>query len=594
MTANANQPQLRRSAIRWSGLGAFIVICAVLTAFSWLLLDTILKWTLERSIGTLNGAEVNIESVEHSWSPLGLTVTGVQMTDPSQPEFNRLVMQQITADINVEQLLMGRFHFENVVSTGIRVHQPRATVGDVYQLPDKEALGGLAAQGLEALNLAMPNTDEILARLELKTPAAIAQAKNTINEEKARFEQIKADIPTAEDLQTYEAELKKITSAEIKTPQQLQQKKEEFEQLKAKFEADKERLKAIKESAQAAVAQLRADFEAVKNAPAQDLERAQQLLQLNIEGLEELTAVLFGEQMRQWSQYMLMAYEQLAPMLARSADENLVKPQRGEGIWFEFNDASAPPSFLIKKAQTEFAWQDTVLNVDWANITHQHEQLGQPTTFVARADNSALWQSLNLNGELALTPLGVDAKQQWQVKGIQLSQLQLSEKAEFMANIVSALLDSEGSVSLRDNLFDGGAVVRLADMQVEATAENRWAQVIATALSQLQRLDINADITGELTSPAFALASDLDRQLGSALKQAALDASKTELAGLTAKLQQQSSSFLGENDQLLDDLSGLLNNAEQREQKLQELLKAKFEGAIEDKLKDKLKGLLGG
>jgi uncharacterized protein (TIGR03545 family) len=594
MSATNTKNTVRPSAIRWSGLSAFIIICALLVAFSWLLLDTIIKWTLERTIGTLNGAEVNISQVEHHWSPLGLKITGIQVTDPAEPEFNRLVIGDVTGEINVEQLLLGRFHFENVVSTGIRVHQQRSAPGEVYQIPDKQDIQDWTKDGLAKLNLSMPNVDDIIARVDLQTPAAIERAKATVAEQKAVLEEARDSLPTAEDLKAYEAELKKITEGEIKTPQQLQERREQFNALKEKFEADRARLKEVKEQASAAVDTLKADFEAVKSAPQQDLERAQQLMQLNSEGLSEITAVLFGEQMRQWSQYILLAYEQLAPMLARSADETLVKPQRGEGIWFEFSDANEPPSFLIKKAKTEFAWGETVLDVDWANITHQHEQLGQPTTFMARADNSSLWQNLNLNGELALTAEGIDAKQQWQVKGIQLNSLELSEQAEFVATLAAALLDSEGEVSLRDNMFDGGGTVRLADMKVEASAQNRWTEVIANALRQLNRLDINADIQGALNAPEFSFNSDLDRQLGSALKAAALDAGRTELAGLQSKLQEQTGGFLGENQDVLASFSTLLGDADQRDAKLQELLKAKFESKLEDKLKDRLKGVLGG
>src|SRR5690606_18431270 len=105
--------------------------------------------------------------------------------------------------------------------------------------------------------------------------------------------------------------------------------REEFNALKEKFEADRARLKEIKARAATAIDTLKADFETVKNAPQQDLERAQQLMQLNSEGLSEITAVLFGEQMRQWSQYILLAYERLAPLLARSAYKKVVNPLRG-------------------------------------------------------------------------------------------------------------------------------------------------------------------------------------------------------------------------------------------------------------------------
>ncbi|OZB03712.1 MAG: hypothetical protein B7X54_09335, partial [Idiomarina sp. 34-48-12] len=285
MSTKTQKSAVRPSAIRWSGLSAFIIICALLMAFSWLLLDTIIKWTLERTIGTLNGAEVNISQVEHNWSPLGLTITEIQVTDPAEPEFNRLVIGDVTGEINVEQLLLGRFHFENVVSSGIRVHQQRSAPGEVYQIPDKQDVKDWTKDGLAKLNLSMPNVDDIIARVDLQTPAAIEQAKASVAEQKAVLEEARNSLPTADDLKAYEAELKKITEAEIKTPQQLQEKREEFNALKEKFEADRARLIEIKARASTAIDTLKADFETVKNAPQQDLERAQQLMQLNSEGL---------------------------------------------------------------------------------------------------------------------------------------------------------------------------------------------------------------------------------------------------------------------------------------------------------------------
>ncbi|SDB36457.1 TIGR03545 family protein [Pseudidiomarina indica] len=587
-------PVERRSTIRWSGLGVFLIICGLLFAFSWLLLDSILKWTIERSVGAMNGAEVNVSQVDHRWSPLGIEVRGIQVTDPAQPDYNRLVIDQLKGSVNVEQLLLGRLHIEDMVATGIRVHQPRAKTGEVYQTTEESGdLKQWALDSLADLNMALPDVDEIVARIELQTPAAIERAKATVAEQREVLAQIKQDLPSAELLKSYEEELKKLTETDIKTPQQLQQLQDQFNALKEQFEADRERLKSIKERASQAVATLKEDFEAVQQAPSQDIERAQQLLQFNSEGFTEITAVLFGDQMRQWSQYILLAYDTLAPMLARSADESLVEPQRGEGVWFEFSQADEPPSFLVKKAVTEFVWGETRVDANWTNITHQHQQLGQPTTFQVRSDQSPLWQLLNLNGELALTDSGVDAKQQWQVKGVSLEEVGLSDSSEFTASIVQALVDSEGAVSLRDSMFDGGATVKFAEMAVAAQADNRWAEVVASALRQLQRLDINANIAGALTSPEFSFASDLDRQLGAALKDAALDASKGELAALQTKLQAESGGFLGENQELLEGLMELLGDAEQQDNKLEEMMKAKFERQLEDKLKDRLKGVFG-
>lgn len=585
---------IRQSAIRWPGLVAFLIIVGLLVAFSWLLLDTIIKWSLERSLGTLNGAEVNIESVEHTWVPLGVRIEQIQVTDPAAPTMNRVVIGAVEGTMNVEQLLLGRLHFENVVSTGIRVQQPRESEGDVYQVPNREDLEGWAKQGLAALDLEVPSTDKVLERMELKTPAAVSEAEQVFAAQKERVNDARSQLPSEDKIKEYEAKVKALTESEIKTPQELVAKREEFEALKEEFEKDKAALVSFKETVTDAVEKLQTQFDAVKDAPAQDMARVQELMQLNSAGLTEITALLFGDQARVWSNYMLLAYEQLAPMLARSADAAAIKPQRGEGVWFSFTGANAPPDFLIKLADTEFAFGETILDVQWNNITHQHEQLGQPTTFRARADNTQLWSSFNLNGELALGADGVDARQQWQLKGVKLDNLALSESSEFAANIVAALLDSEGSVALRDSALDGDATIRLADMQVNANAENRWAQVVASALQSLTRLDIQTSIAGSMTQPTFSLRSDLDRQLGSALKTAAMQEVEPELASLRAKLQEQSGGFLGENEEELSELVGLLTTAENREARLQELLEAKIQNKLEDQVKDRLKGLLNG
>ena len=77
---------MKRSIIRWPGLAAFAAIVGLLVIVSWLFLDAILKVTLEYGLGRLNGAEVNIQKVEHKWSPLTLTATMCrQPTRPNHP-----------------------------------------------------------------------------------------------------------------------------------------------------------------------------------------------------------------------------------------------------------------------------------------------------------------------------------------------------------------------------------------------------------------------------------------------------------------------------------------------------------------------------
>lgn len=589
-----NTKTIRKSAIRWPGLAAFGVIVGLLMAFSWLLLDSILRWTMERSLGALNGAEVNIERVEHSWSPLGVRVVGVQLTDPAAPLRNRLVVGDVQGTLNVEQLLLGRLHFEQVVGSGIRVDQPRNSAGEVYQAPTKDDVKDWAGDALAALNLDVPNVDEVVARIDLKTPQAVAQAQATFSTVKERLQAARNELPSEATIRSYQQQLEALNQGDMSDVTRLVERKEQFDALRQQFAADRDKIEAFKQLMTELKTMVQTDLQALREAPQQDLARVQELLQLNGDGLAEITALLFGEQMRQWSQYLLLAYEQLAPMLSRAGAVDEIKPQRGEGVWFSFAGSDSAPEFLIKQAQTEFEVAGTVIAVDWENITHQHELLGQPTVYSARAENTTLWSSLNLNGELSLRDSGVNARQQWQLSGVQLNALGLSDQPQFMAAIVSALLDSEGSVALRNGELDGTSTVRLAQLDINASAENQWAQVVASALTELQQLDMQVAVSGAMAAPQLQVRSDLDRQLGGALKAAAMERGKAELANFTSGLQQQTAGVLGNGEADLELINGLLGNAEDRDAQLQKLLETKLQENLQEQLKDRLRGRLGG
>lgn len=586
--------QVRASTIRWPGLIVFLAILSALVAFSWLFLDNIIKWTLESTAGRLNGAEVNIAEVEHGWMPLRLRIAGVEVTDPGQPTHNRVVIGELRADLNLGELLVNRVIIEQLDATGIRVNQPRQSPGEVYLAPTDEEVKARLAQQWESIKLNLPELDEVMAQVDLQTDTLLAEAESHLDAIKADIAAKRENVPTSDELKAYQTQVKALLDTDIKTPQQLAQVRDQLEQLKAQFRADRDAVKALKDSLQEAKTTLSADVKALREAPGQDIERIQSFFSLDAQGLENVTGLIFGEQVAQWSRYLMLAYEQVAPMLARSANAETVKPARGEGVWFSFAEADAPPEFLIRAANTEFAIANTVVAVAWQNITHQHEQLGLPTTFQARADQAQLWDSFNLSGELSVTPIGVDAKQQWQVRGARLNDLALAQRDEFQATLAATMLDSEGSLSLRDSALSGTAGVRLAALDINANGEDRWAQLLAQALGKLERLDIRADIGGTMQAPAISLASDLDRQLRDALTSTATDAAKTKLAAVQTQLQEKVDAKLAAIAPELEGVVNLEQLSENLDGSLQELLEAQVKDQLKDKLKDKLLERLGG
>lgn len=168
-----------------------------------------------------------------------------------------------------------------------------------------------------------------------------------------------------------------------------------------------------------------------------------------------------------------------------------------------------------------------------------------------------------------------------------LDSIPLTENKRLDASIKQALLASAGALTVTDNQLSGGGKVDLSELVMAAAGSDKLTNAVATVLGDLQNLGINMDISGDLTSPKFGLASDLDTRLASAAL-ASLDKEKqAQLDKLNSRLQQmvanQSSTLSAE----LGDLSGLLSASEQDNATLDELLKTTLSNAVE-KQKEKL------
>lgn len=582
---------MKRSIIRWPGLAAFAAIVGLLVIVSWLFLDAILKVTLEYGLGRLNGAEVTIQKVEHKWSPLTLTAYDVQATDPAKPSHNQVQLEKFSADVSAAELLLGRIHIEQLDVVGVRVDQARKQgEGEVYVAPSKEDIKEWASGSWEQLKVSLPSTDEIVQQVGLQTEQILTDAETQIEQQREQFEQAKAALPTKETLQQYQQQVKAITEGKVEGLGDIAARKEKLDNVKAAIRQDKEAIQKFRQQLSESADVVKTQIARVKEAPENDINRIRNFFQLNESGLQNVTGLLLGDKARQWSEYLLLAYKQLAPMLARSANTETVEKVRGEGESLSFVEDDAPPEFWIKQARTEVMIGDTAVNIDWQNITHQHDLLGQPTTYQARVDNGDLWQAFNLDGELSLLPSGIDAKQQWQLKGANVKNLGLSDSSELTAAITSALIDSDGRVLVRGNQLDGEAIIRMLDLAVTAQGSSKITNAIAQALAQLKRLDINTKVGGDILNPKLNLNSDLDQQLGKLLSQTAMAEAQTKLDDIKSELSAKVENQLGPKNQLLEDITQLNGQAESFDQQLEELLKAKIEDSLKDKLKDRLFG----
>lgn len=129
--AEHKQPWLRKS-----GLTLLIVLAAIVIVLDVIIMTVFLSFTIERGIGYVNGAEVNLADAELSLLKGRLHLQGVQITDPEEPEYNRFYIGETTVDFSIRDLLRKRLVVDDLILSDVRSSVERESPGEVYAKPD--------------------------------------------------------------------------------------------------------------------------------------------------------------------------------------------------------------------------------------------------------------------------------------------------------------------------------------------------------------------------------------------------------------------------------------------------------------------------
>ncbi|MEP1555002.1 MAG: TIGR03545 family protein [Paraglaciecola sp.] len=577
-----------KSIIRWPGLVAFFVVVGLFAAISILFLDFWIKLAAEKTLGLANRAEVNIESVEHTFSPFSITLNRVQLTDPSAPDTNQLETQTVSAAIDLPPLLLRKLIIDDLKITGVEFGTLRDSTGDVYEKAKDETVD---TENLFVETQGIPSVDEILAKSPLKTTQAIEDVEVAYRKHSDKLQTQYEALPSQEKLENYQKRIKELTEADYKDATKLLAAKEEFDQLKDEIKADKKQLEEFKSSVDVAKADLGPKISALKEAPTQDYDQLKSLLAGDADAIEDVTTLVFGEQIGQWSQYTLAAFEIIGPML-KSSSEAEKEAEAYQGKWINFDNNAGLPDLLIRKSEISIKWQEENINSYWTDITYQHDIIGRATTFAVDSSASKLWNSLKVDGDLWLSDAnGAKAQQSWALDGLTLSDLGLIDQEKISGELKSGLVSSTGSISLVGEVLSGKGLVDLQQLLINATGSNKITNIVADTLNQLKDLTLTTDIAGTLGDLDLSIGSDLNQQIGGALLSNIGAEQQEQLDELKQKLNSQTSEVLGEGNGQYQKLLDWEKLADGDLSSIDSLLEAKLDSLVDqkkDEAKDKI------
>ncbi|MCC2617977.1 TIGR03545 family protein [Aestuariibacter halophilus] len=579
------------SIFRWQGLVGFGVFIATLAVLVALFLDTGLRLALVWALEDVQGAEVNVERVEHQWQPFGVSVYSLAMTDPANPDTNQLEAQRISATLNPWSLLMQKLEVDQLTIDGLALSTPRQSTGAVYRPVEQQDTVSTFAlpEG------APKDIDSLLAALPLQTPQAADALKQAYQQQQTQVKAAYENLPDKSRIDDYKQKIDALKQADTKSPEAILAAKQQLDDIKKALKKDQQAINDFKQTVAQAREAISPKLAALKAAPGKDYAQAKALAGGDAGAITDLTRHLFGDKAAQTVSYLLAATDTLAPML-NSSEQQQEAASRAEGRWITFDDASKIPDVWIKDASVSVILLDQTLSTVWQDITYQHDLIGKPTRFSATASTSPRWQGIDLKGDFAFSETGLNGQQQWDIKGLLLPAAELLNSPRLTTALKDGLLNASGKLSISGNQLDGNGRFNLPRLSMRADTDNQKLRVIADALQQLTSLNVGLNLSGDYRTPDVAFSSDLGRQLASAMVSSLSPEVEQKLNQWQSGLLNDANAQSGATESGLGQWQQWLSNGDQMQQQVDKLLETQLDGALDkqkDKLKDKLKNLLG-
>ena len=563
-----------RSPVRITGLVTFLVITGLLILAISLAINPVVSEVIRTAGSEAVGAKVELESADISLTEQRLELNQLAVTDPRSPMVNLFEVNRLAMDIDADALLWNKVVIDELAVTDLYLNTPRSESGEYEKRwLDKSAWNPMErVSGFEQMSIDnLPDAEEVVAKEELQTPAAIEAFRENINKTKGDLSAKIQTLPDEAKLEDFENrlnEIKKKSEGGNKLIGLLSQGKE-IKQLQKDIKAELAKVKSLKSDLKTAQDQISADFEALKAMPEKDWQRLKSKYSLSGDGVNEIVSSVFGQQIGDWTQKGWHYYQILSPYLnsyspASDDSESQVKvsphiTERGRQVLFE--DQNPLPNYLIKKIELSSTLQDYGIALSGLinNLTTEPDKWSEPMT-LDMSGQSGLLDTFNIKGLFDHR----DANQSQDditlnAAGLKLASLS-NEGQGSAFQINDGLVDIDADIKRKANELDGTLRLRFNGLSISATEQDQWQAQLVQGINSLQQLAVTIQLSGDINNPDIAIASDDLSAIGQAIIR---EMASDKIAQFESELQD---AITAKTSGLLDDVEGLADISALQEQ----------------------------
>ncbi|MBW2514995.1 MAG: TIGR03545 family protein [Deltaproteobacteria bacterium] len=516
---------------RWHGLIAFGVITISLIMVWVFLVDPIVKRSIEKTGTRLVGAKVELAEADVHLAPVGITLKGLQVTNPDNPMSNAVEIGLIDFSLDTLNLLRKKIIIDTMGMEGIRLNTPRKTSGALT--PEKKGQEAPGTAESERFSMPgfpsfqIPDIHEILAREKLESLEQIKHFREEIDVLRNDWEKRLAQAPDKKTFEQYQERAKKLQK-DVKGISSVLTKANDLKKLQKDVSNDLNELEDIQKDFTRDKDTLKKKLDQLRLAPQQDIQRILNTYNLSADGLGNVTQLLFGPKVGDTVQKVIVWYKKLIPLLNKlnrigygNEKELMEKPDRGEGVNVRFKETDPLPDLLVRQVKASMIIPAGEIKGEIRQITTDQTLLGLPLEFAFSGDNLGDMQSINIAGALDhIAPDNSSDQITVKVQRYRVEDFKLSTSDKLPVTLKKGLAHLNLAAVLRKGDLDADARV-IMDAAVLETGEtfgdNPLAKALDAALADVSKFSANVKLAGPLDNVSVRMTSDLDNVLKNAV-----------------------------------------------------------------------------
>lgn len=515
--------------IRTKGLIALIVTVSVISVFLALAAGPLIKFVLESQLTSANKAEVNIEELGLSYWPLEMAIIGIQATDKEKPTSNIIEIDKALLAIKTESLLKRKIVITDMQLENIQFATQRKYKGEIeleskVEGQDENSITQAVQNAVASNNsLELPDINSLLEKTELTTPAAYENFENKVEETKKSWQEIDDFLADDEKWSVYKNKYYRLkseykngnTRAKLKSLKKL---KELNSQIKKELDVVREQKRKLKDDYEA----LNLVYKTAKKAPANDFSKLKSSYSLDSANIENITRLIFGDEIANYSHLAKKYYIKLKPYLESDEKKAELEIKRKKGRYINFEDRKPEPGFLIEKSGFTAVLPSGMFHGTALNITS--DQSIQNNKTVIELEGKKLKHSKKEEINIVIdvrnkksTELGFS----YDIYERKLTNYKVSGGDTLPLLIEGSTLNLTSDIKLIKNTLAGKAKAKFNAVKFKSTRDvkgNSLPSMIAASLLKVNEFEIVATATGKVLKPKLKIASDIDNKINKQLK----------------------------------------------------------------------------